>query len=102
MSSAKYVIDNVFKTLASAEMDDDVKVALSGDILNPDRNQQKIPDPRGKEYGYFVVHNVAGGKKVQWYAGVEFVGENKDPILGYTCYVSDDDWDIFQSEHSLY
>jgi hypothetical protein len=105
MSSVKHVIESLFKQLASAEPDQDVEaMALGGDILNHP-SDKRYEDPRGGEYGFFVVTNISGGKKVTWFAGEEFAGEEAGGdeevggLYGYTCYVPNEDWDIFQSEN---
>lgn len=96
MSSAKHVIESLFKQLASAEPDQDVEaMALGGDILNHP-SDKRYEDPRGGEYGFFVVTNISGGKKVTWFAGEEYGGD-EGGLYGYTCYVPNEDWDIFQS-----
>ncbi len=97
MSSVKHVIESLFKQLASAEPDQDVEaMALGGDILNH-TSDKRYEDPRGGEYGFFVVTNISGGKKVTWFAGEDFHGNGS--LYGYTCYVPNEDWDIFQSEN---
>lgn len=93
--SAKYAIENVFKQLAASVPDDVEATAFSGDILNH-TSSTRYQDSRGKEYGYYEVRNVPGGKKVEYFA------DNDGEILyGYTCYVPNEDWNVFMSEHGL-
>ena len=100
MASVKYIIDNLFKSLASASDDEDAEaVALSGDIMNHPSGR-KHADPRGEEYGFFEVTNISGGRRVTWYVGPDYVGDDA-PVHCYTCYVPNEDWDIFQSEHGI-
>jgi hypothetical protein len=100
MVNAKHIIENIFSQLASAQADEDSeKLALSGDIMNH-RPGKKYPDPRGMEYGHYEVTTITGGKRVTWFAGEEYV-DAPEPLYGYTCYVPDEDWDVFEAQHVI-
>ena len=101
MTRARYTIENLFKQLASAgEEEDPAELALRGDMMNPPTRPVKS-DPRGGEWGHYEVVNIPGGKKVTWFAGEFFTEPGAEALHGYTCYVPDEDWDIFQSEHDI-